>query len=169
MGLPSKESRSVCNGLHIKITDDLGKGVFASNRIYSGDPIMIFGGEQVSSADIVDFTHYLQIGPDLYLGPSGDYDDYVNHNCDPNCAVYFENDQVVLKAIKDICPEEQLSLDYGTIQFNEPTVILCQCGSENCRKIIGNFYLMPEDLQNRYLDDKIVPLLTKYTKEDLKI
>ena len=167
MGLPKMESRSIRNGLQIRIIDGLGKGVFASDGFDAGDLIMIFGGDRVSSADIVDFTHYLQIGPDLYLGPSGDYDDYVNHHCDPNCAVYFEDEQVVLKAIKDIYPEEQLSLDYGTIQFNEPTIIKCKCGSENCRERVGNFYSMPEDLQNMYLTYELVPLLTRYTKEDL--
>ena len=153
--------------LFLQTVEGQGNGVFTNQKFHKGDVVLFFGGEKVMADGIIDFTHYLQIGPGVYLGPSGNFDDYVNHNCDPNCAVYFDEEHVFLKAIKDIFPGEQLSLDYGTIQFNEPTVIHCECGSEKCRKVVSNFFAMPKQIQNRYLGAGLVPLLIRYTKEEL--
>ena len=167
MALTVSEFSPYIESLYMQTVDGQGNGVFTSQRFHKGDLVLFFGGEKILADGIGDFTHYLQIAPDLYLGPSGNFDDYVNHNCDPNCAVYFDEEHVFLKAIKDIFPGEQLSLDYGTIQFNEPTVINCECGSKNCRKIVSNFYAMPKRIQKRYLSFGLVPLLTRYTKEEL--
>lgn len=156
-----------CNGLQIKTVNGQGKGVFTTNPCKTDELILHFTGQVTLSQHISDFTHYLQISPNLYLSPSGQYDDYVNHSCDPNCAVFFQDDDIVLKTIKNIRPEEQLSFDYGTIIFNEPTTFECNCSSGLCRKIIGNFYSMPAELQNKYLKKGMVPLLNKYTREQL--
>ena len=167
MALTVSEFTSYIECLYLKKVDGQGQGVFTNQRFHKGDLVLFFGGEMVHAHGIDDFTHYLQIGPDQYPGPSGNFDDYVNHNCNPNCAVYFDEEHVFLKAIKDIYPGQQLSLDYGTIQFNEPTIIHCECGSRSCRKTVGNFYSMPKRIQDRYLSIGLVPLLTRYTKEEL--
>ena len=118
MALTLSESNPYIESLYLQTVDGQGSGVFTNQYFHKGDLVLFFSGEKTSSDNIEDFTHYLQIGPDLYLGPSGNFDDYVNHNCDPNCAVYFDEEHVFLRAIKDICPGEQISLDYGTIQLD---------------------------------------------------
>ena len=129
---------------------------------------MNFSGEKIPMSAISDFTHYLQIAPDMFLGPSGTADDYVNHSCDPNSSLYFENDELVLRAIKDIMPGQELTFDYGTIQFTEPTTFKCECGSPHCRGTVSNFYSLPEKVKQRYLANNMVPLLTKYTLEEIE-
>ena len=165
--LQTRKRQLICKGLQIKPVNGQGKGVFTTCPYQANDIILKFGGQVTPSQHIMDFTHYLQISPDLYLSPSGQFDDYVNHSCDPNSAVFFHDDDIFLKAIKTIMPEEQLSFDYGTIIFNEPTTFECNCGSVSCRKVIGNFYSMPAELQNRYVKNGMVPLLNKYTREQL--
>lgn len=154
-------------GLRIARVHGQGKGVFTSRPYQLQDVILEFGGKKIPSNQISDYTHYLQIAPDMFLGPSGGYDDFVNHSCDPNCAVVVHKGKYVLKAIKSIACGKQLSFDYGTIMFNEPTTFECACGSVYCRKTIGNFFSLPQELQQHYLKNDTVPLLTQYTRDQL--
>lgn len=152
------------------ITDSAGhgRGVYANKPYKANDFIMNFAGEKIPISEISDFTHYLQIAPGLFLGPSGTADDYVNHSCDPNCSLYFENDELVMRAIRDIEPGQELTFDYGTIQFTEPTSFECTCGSTLCRGTVSNFYSLPEKIKQQYLSNKMVPLLTRYTLEEIE-
>ena len=167
MRLQQLESRYCCNGLLVQNVCGQGKGVFTRVPFQRGELILEFDGRLTHASEITDFTHYLQISPDEYLGPSGSFDDFVNHHCDPNCGVFFDGDRLVLKAIRDIDIDEQLSFDYGTIMFNEPTTFNCACGAKKCRKQIGNFYMLPVDIQADFLDKNLVPLLSKFTREQL--
>jgi len=145
-----------------------GRGVFANKTYSPGDYILSFTGKQTPIHEITDFTHFLQIAPDIFLSPSGKADDYVNHSCDPNCAVYFESDGPVLRAITTIAPDQELSFDYGTIMFSEPTMFQCECGSPNCRGLIGNFYSLPEELRKKYQTENMVPLLSRYSLVEIQ-
>ena len=145
-----------------------GRGVFANRNYPAGELILFFTGEVIPVGQITDFTHYIQISPDSFLGPSGKADDYVNHSCEPNCAVYFENDCLVLRTIKKIRKGLEITFDYGTIQFREPTTFHCDCGSRKCRGLITNFYMLPLALQQKYIDRNMVPLLSRYKLDELK-
>ena len=129
---------------------------------------MTFSGNKTHINQISDFTHYLQITPEFFISPSGNADDFVNHCCDPNCALYFEGDTLVLRSIRSIQPGEELSFDYGTIMFSEPTTFQCACGSPVCRGIIGNYYSLPDELKKKYKAKNMVPLLSCYSLEEIK-
>jgi hypothetical protein len=156
------ESYSVINA-HNK-----GCGVFANRDYPAGALILYFNGALIPVEQITDFTHYIQIAPSLFIGPSGQADDYVNHSCDPNCAVYFENNSMVLKTIKKVRQGQEITFDYGTIQFSEPTTFHCSCGSRKCRGVISNFYMLPLALKRKYLARNMVPLLSRYDIEELR-
>jgi hypothetical protein len=160
-------SNAIRDGLQIRAVNGQGLGVFARRLYEENEIILAFGGAEVASEKILDFTHFMQISPQSYLGPSGQLDDYINHNCDPNSAAFFQEDILVLKAIRDIKIEEQLSIDYSTIIFNEPTIFECACHSKNCRKTIGNFYSLSSRMQRAFLKKGIVPLLSKYSREQI--
>jgi SET domain-containing protein len=145
-----------------------GQGVISNRQYTRGEFVMHFTGEKTHINDIDDFTHYMQISPELFISPSGKADDFVNHSCDPNCALYFENDGLVLRAIKDIASGEELSFDYGTIMFSEPTEFKCECGSPICRGIIGNYHTLPEVLQKQYQSANMVPMLSRYSIKELQ-
>lgn len=162
-----KVTNATRDGLQIRAVNGQGLGVFARRSYKENEMILTFGGDEVPSAKISDFTHFMQISPKSYLGPSGQLDDYINHNCDPNSAVFFQEDTLVLKAMRDIKTEEQLSIDYSTIIFNEPTIFECACHSKDCRKVVGHFYSLSSRIQRAYLKKGIVPLLSKYSKSEL--
>lgn len=55
-----------------------------------------------------------------------------NHSCDPNT----QYDGLNVIALRDIKMGEELTLDYTTFLNNEMESFICNCGSENCKKII---------------------------------
>jgi len=144
-----------------------GRGVFISRPFLPGEYVMTFTGHKTHIDQISDFTHYLQIAPDVFISPSGNDDDFVNHSCDPNCALYFEGDALILRAIRPIEPGQELFFDYGTIMFSEPTTFQCTCGSPSCRGIIRNYYSLPEELKHKYRESNMVPLLSRYSPEEI--
>lgn len=141
-----------------------GKGVFSSRPFRPGEFILQFGGERFHFSNISDFTHYIQITPDYFLGPTGEADDFVNHSCEPNSAVYLERGNLVLRAQQNIARDEEIVFDYGTILFREPTTFQCDCGSKRCRGTIGSFATLPADLQVYYQSRNMVPLLAGNTE-----
>jgi len=146
-----------------------GHGVYVNRPYAAGEYVMTFTGNKTHISTISDFTHYLQIAPELFISPSGNADDFVNHSCDPNCALYFENDNLVLRTIRSIEPGEELSFDYGTIMFSEPTTFRCACGSPACRGNIGNYFSLPDKLKEKYLAKNMVPLLSRYSLEEIPV
>lgn len=136
-----------------------GKGVFSSRSYRPGESILQFGGKRVHIRNISDFTHYIQITSGYFLGPTGEADDYVNHSCEPNSAVYLEQGNLVLRSLVHIRKDEEIVFDYGTILFSEPTSFQCDCGSTRCRGIIGSFATLPAELQAYYQSRNMVPLL----------
>jgi hypothetical protein len=144
-----------------------GKGVYVNRPFAAGEYVMTFSGNKTHISNIGDFTHYLQIAPEYFISPSGNADDFVNHSCDPNCALYFADDGLILKAIRPIESGEELSFDYGTIMFSEPTTFRCTCGSPACRGIIGNYFSLPDKLKKKYHAKNMVPLLSRYRLEEI--
>jgi len=43
---------------------------------------------------------------------------YINHDCRPNCEVYYVGKRVMIRSIKNIKPGQELTYDYDTEYFN---------------------------------------------------
>jgi len=115
-----------------------GLGVFTDTEINSGEVVLPFRGRVVCRSELPApylEDRYVQIGDDLYLGPSGGLDDFVNHSCDPNCTLDVKNLQ--LAALRGIRPEEEITYDYSLTIKNDDWRIDCNCGSIKCRGSIG--------------------------------
>jgi hypothetical protein len=102
-------------------------------------------------------TLALQIGPDLYIGESGQADDFVNHSCEPNAGMLIKGAEVRLIAIREITAGEQITFDYSTTMDEDDFEFDCMCGSSRCRGRIGDFKQLPAELRNGYSRLGIVP------------
>jgi SET domain-containing protein len=130
-----------------------GRGMFARERINKGEIITLWGGDVVDR----EFWETLgdhqqrqsaQIEENFYLvsskpGPG----DFVNHSCDPNAGL---DGQIVIRAMRDIEPGEEITIDYAMVDGDPRDEFECLCGSPRCRHTVtGNDWKLPE-LQRRY-------------------
>ena len=139
-----------------------GRGVFSKEYIEVGDEILKFNGPLVGINDLpkpytAENDYYLQIGENLFIGPSGEIDDYVNHSCEPNSGIKFDMDGIKLVAITSITAGHQITFDYSTTMHNFDYEMNCACGSNKCRRRVKNFVELPREIQARYVKLGIVP------------
>lgn len=129
-----------------------GLSVYTDAPLRTGSTILTFGGPLLKLSDIQDDHtehHSLQIGADLYLGPSGGPDDSVNHCCDPNAGVRWDSNKVVLVAVRDIAEGEEVTFDYSTV-VEEPWRMRCSCEAPNCRRTVVRWSKLPFFLKSKY-------------------
>lgn len=138
----------------------VGKGVFTTVRIEPGEVVARFGGPVKRGAELAsgwEEDHALQIGPDLYLGPSGGLDDLINHSCDPNGGIRIEGPKVEFVAIRVIHPGEELTFDYSTTMSKDRWRMVCRCGASGCRGLVREFRFLSAAVRARYASLGIVP------------
>jgi SET domain-containing protein len=148
----------------------LGKAVFANKNFQKGEEIIDFKGQQMKRNELPElFTpeedKYIQVGKDEYMGPSGDFDDFFNHSCNPNSGLKNIGKRLILIAIKNIKKGEEITWDYSTTMDEDYWEMDCMCKSKNCRKRIRDFKYLPKEIQQKYIKLEIVQ---KYILENLK-
>lgn len=138
-----------------------GISTCAGRNFSIGERIIKFVGDFFDKNDLPPILEpqddrYTQISDNLYIGPSGGFDDYVDHSCDPNSGLMLLSDGFWLVAIREILENEKITWDYSTF-MNDDFEIQCECGSPKCRKVVGDFKFLDKDLQHHYIKLKIVP------------
>lgn len=144
-----------------------GLGVFAKKIFQAKEPILQYGGELVLSSSALEADkadHCLQIGPNTFLGPSGEADDWLNHSCEPNSAVIIDGQSATLIALREILAGEEIVNDYSLTVDEPGWEMQCKCGNPKCRKIIKSFKELLKDWQDHYKEMGIVP---KFILENL--
>ena len=140
-----------------------GWGAFAPKAYAAGDVIAAWKWKDVRLAPRKDLVPgedvALQVGPDTFIMPEAhSVDDRLNHSCLPNSVVAIELDGAYLKALQPIAPMAEITFDYSLTMVNEDwTLENCRCGAPSCRKTIGEYRTLPEDLRRRYEEMKLVP------------
>ena len=139
-----------------------GRGVFASERILAGEEILKFSGSLIKRRNLPeihsqDEDYYLQVADNVFLGPSGEIDDYINHSCDPNTGVVIEDKTSKLVAVQDIGRGEEIRFDYSTTMYKPVLVMKCSCGSPICRGKVVDFIFLPQEIQAKYIALGVVP------------
>lgn len=133
-----------------------GNGVFALVPIAKGDTVIQYKGRLITHAEADErygdgaetghtflFTlndHYIV---DANVG--GNSARWINHSCEPNCEALIEeaadgnprHDKVLIEALRDIAPGEELTYNYGIVLDVPHTARLkkrwaCRCGSPRC-------------------------------------
>lgn len=76
---------------------------------------------------------------------------FINHSCDPNCEADEVRGRVIIRAIRNIAPDEELAYDYNLYDGDLDDPALCFCGANNCR---GSMYSEKELRKRRKLQGK---------------
>lgn len=132
-----------------------GHGVFATAPIKAGEEIVEYKGKLRTHAEVdeayggQDTGHtFLFILNEQYVidaNINGNVARWINHSCNPNCKAWVIGneeddplkDRVVIEALRDIGPGEELTYDYD-IQVQPPItpeerrLWACRCGAPNC-------------------------------------
>ncbi|MCR4295306.1 MAG: SET domain-containing protein-lysine N-methyltransferase [Elusimicrobia bacterium] len=133
-----------------------GQGVFAERSYAAGEVILVFSGEELTTAEADRRgvrRHCLDVGPglQLYVDPPARF---LNHACDPNAGL---RDAVTLAAIRAIPAGTEIRFDYSTSVPDESWALDCRCASPLCRGRVVAFPCLDEKTRRRLLDLKIVP------------
>ena len=133
-----------------------GLGLFARTGIGSGEIVAVKGGSiltasQWTQLEIEMGAAEIQISEELFIAPVRSEERhasmvYTNHCCDPNVAI---QGQIVLAAIRDIAPGEELTIDWATTDDLDYEMA-CNCGSAHCRGSITGKDWKKKALQEKY-------------------
>ena len=106
-------------------------GVFAREAIEDGAILMTIDGAFVDrpSRYSIQIEEHVHVDLPLGEGPTADPDRhpwrYLNHSCDPNAAFVG----VRLIATRPIGPEEEVTYDYNTTEYDMAAPFTCRCGT----------------------------------------
>jgi SET domain-containing protein len=129
-----------------------GKGLFATRAIAKGEIVAAKGGHVLTKQAWTDLGPAdIQVSDDLFIAPvtQAQRDGsmlYTNHSCDPNLAI---QGQIVLVAMQDIVPGEELTIDWATTDDGDYEM-QCRCGSAHCRGTVTGKDWMKKELQEKY-------------------
>lgn len=120
-----------------------GRGAFCLSPIAEGELIGRYAGKPITEAQACELyghtTHtFLFLRADgmcIDGGQGGNGTRFINHGCDPNVESFEEGNGIVLRACRDIEPNEELLLDYRLqTESDRPELEYpCRCGSPKCR------------------------------------
>lgn len=134
----------------VRRTKKYGKAVFATKPIGKGEIIAVFDGP-IYDDDFEPWTedlynHAIQFGKTLWRDSKG-IARLLNHSCDPNCGIKGLFKIVTMRKIEI---GEELTWDYEMTEKNLHWKLKCRCGSDLCRKVIGNYKNMPRKIRKKY-------------------
>ena len=139
-----------------------GKGIFTTVQIPAGMPILEITGPVMLDRDVpnMDEPALLQVGPNTFIGASGDMDDYINHSCDPNCKMHVVGNRAFLYSLYVIPTGAELTFDYSTTSTDtiDTWKMDCKCGSYKCRKLISGHHYLDDSLKSHYQNKDMLPL-----------
>ncbi|HZG01307.1 MAG TPA: SET domain-containing protein-lysine N-methyltransferase [Chitinophagales bacterium] len=154
----------------IRVSDTpKGKGLFANVELSKGTVITAVRGEHVRFEDTTELngteSYCVQITLKDYVKPDPPFY-YANHSCNPNCGL---NENLELVTIRMVPRDEELVWDYSTSMLERHWVMKCECGDANCRGIVNDFDLLPDDVRTNYIKMGIVlPYIVEYLSNAAK-
>lgn len=131
------------------------KGIFAKEKINKDELICVWGGKILNEQEVLNLPkeqipYVLQIADNLWIGSNVvESADYLNHSCNPNAGL---KGQIFLVSLRDIDIGEEITMDYAmaVTKFIGMKDFLCNCKTQNCRKIISENDWKNTELQKKY-------------------
>ncbi len=133
-----------------------GQGVFTRTPIPGGALILVYKGLLITHAQADrrygdrsesghTFLFTLNARYIIDANAGGNAARWINHSCEPNCHACIEEsgdgdprrDRVLIEALRDIAPGEELTYNYGIVLEGRQTPRLrrlwaCRCGTVSC-------------------------------------
>lgn len=129
-------------GLTVAESGIHGKGCFATVRFRRRKKIAEYTGERITNAEAERRRHrrVLRISGldqrysiDGSRGGNGTH--YINHSCRPNCYLQTISGRLIVLALRDIRPGEEITLDYVSSMHSDRK--RCTCKAPDCRGTIN--------------------------------
>ena len=133
------EGTQVRRGLSVMKSSLSGLGCFATVYFLKNCPIAEYSGERITHAAAMgrmtgaNGKHICQLDMDHYIDGSvgGNETQYINHSCEPNADVVIIDGLMIVFAVREIAPGEEITVDYLNSFDHDQT--LCQCRTPSCR------------------------------------
>jgi SET domain-containing protein len=116
-----------------------GRGLFARQTIRKGEFILEYKGKRIptKAADELSSRYLFELDEQWTVDgpPSRNTAGYINHACVPNAEAQIEagtdeRDHINIYALRDIQPDEEVTIDYGQEYFDEfIKPVGCKCGA----------------------------------------
>src|SRR3990167_1792280 len=131
------EIRKISDGFH---------GVFATEKINCNEKITNIDGLVKNFPN----RYTLQVGENLHVDCGQNFPSYMNHSCDPTA--YINCKLFTICALRDILPDEEITFDYNTTEFDMSEKIYpCLCGANGCLGQISGWVNLSTDMKEYYL------------------
>jgi len=123
-------------------------GVFADEYIGQGEIVHVLSGERLKSSEMIrrilsdkeEINDPLQVGKRTYI----DLDKLsrtFNHSCNPTVGIRKDSEMFALRGINK---GEEITYDYSSVIAPTEWEMKCVCGSQKCRKILGDVRSLPK-------------------------
>ncbi len=120
-----------------------GFGCFSTVRFPKNTPIAEYAGERITHAEAMrrmrgsEGKRISELGADCYIDATVEGNDtqYINHSCEPNADVSIIDGSMIVFALQDILPGEEITVDYLN-SFGEDQSV-CRCRTATCRQRTG--------------------------------
>lgn len=136
--------------VYVREKPDMGLGIFAVRDIGKDEIIAEFRGPRIRIEDMEGiphevWDHLFNVGVCEYI-IAREPAVRINHSCNPNAGIVKD---VFLVAMRGIKKDEEVTFDYSIITADN-WQLECRCGSPQCRKIIGNYADLPDEIKRKY-------------------
>ena len=136
-------SSTLAPGLTIKTSKIHGKGCFATVRFAGRKKVAEYTGERITNAEAErrgGRRRVLRISGldgrwsiDGARGGNGTH--CINHSCRPNCYMQTIGRRLIVLALRDIEPGEEITIDYVSTMHSDRK--RCTCDGPDCRGTIN--------------------------------
>ncbi len=120
-----------------------GLGLFAVKPIAAGDSIVTYSGRRIPTEQALDTERHrgakymFEVNSRWTIDGSSrrNLGRYANHSCRPNAEAVLRKGKVVIVALRDIAPGEEITYDYGKEYF---ALFIgpngCRCAACACKR-----------------------------------